>query len=122
MGVALTVAVGVAVTVALGATVDVAVAVAVGVKVGVTVAVAVGVAVNVAVAVGVGLPGVDVGVAQGVPCSWQKLIFTVSTRHPSLEPLLSLAIRQRSLPPGGPSIIGRFTTVVMKPSELPLHA
>jgi hypothetical protein len=44
----------------------------------------------------------------------------VSTRQPSLEPLVSLAIRQRSLPPVG--IKGRFTTVVMKPSELPLQA
>jgi Na+-transporting NADH:ubiquinone oxidoreductase subunit NqrE len=65
------------------------------VNVGVTVAVAVGVAV--AVALGI---GVNVGDAQGVPCPWQKLIFTASTRQPSLEPLVSLAIRQRSLPPG----------------------
>ena len=29
-------------------------------------------------------------------------------------------MRQRSVPPGG--IDGKFTTVVMKPCELPLHA
>lgn len=44
----------------------------------------------------------------------------VSTRQPSPDPLLSLAIRQRSLPPAGMN--GRLTTVVMKPSESPLHA
>jgi hypothetical protein len=43
---------------------------------------------------------VNVGDAQGVPCPWQKLIFTLSTRHPSLPLCVSLAIRQRSLPPG----------------------
>jgi hypothetical protein len=121
VGVGLTVAVGVTVVVALGVAVDVAVAV--GVNMGVTVAVAVGVVVNVAVAVGVGLAGVgvDVGDAHGVPCPWQKLIFTVSTRHPSLKPLVSLPIRQRRLIPGGP-YGGKSSTVVMKPSELPLHA
>jgi hypothetical protein len=44
----------------------------------------------------------------------------VSTRQPSLEPLLSLAIRQRSLALMGMN--GRSTTVVMKPPELPLQA
>ncbi len=44
----------------------------------------------------------------------------VSRRQPSLEPLVSLAILQRSLKPV--EIIGRFTTVVMKPPELPLQA
>ena len=47
-------------------------------------------------------------------------ILMVSTRQPSLEPLVSLAILQRSLKPV--EIIGRFTTVVMKPPELPLQA
>ena len=122
VGVGLTVAVGVAVTVALGVTVEVAVAaaVAVGVNVGVTVAVAVGVAVNVAVAVGVGLCStVGVGVAVGVPKKWQAYTVTSSTRQPSLEPVVSLAMRQRNLEFAEG---GTFTTVVMKPSESPLHA
>jgi hypothetical protein len=73
---------------------------------------AVGVGVCVAVAVGVG--------EQRPPGSWHQLISTVSTRQPAREPLISLAILHRSLP----SITsdGRFTVVVMKPPELPLHA
>lgn len=76
-----------------------------------------GVAVTVDVAVGVGVIG-GVGVPHGTGS--HQAINTVSTRQPSLEPLLSLAIRQRSLPPGGMN--GRFTTVVTKPFELPLQA
>ncbi|TMJ80107.1 MAG: hypothetical protein E6G79_19440 [Alphaproteobacteria bacterium] len=118
VGVGLAVAVGVAVGVALGVLVDAAVAV--GVNVGVTVAVAVGVAVNVAVAVGVGLCStVGVGVAVGVPKKWQAYTVTSSTRQPSLEPVVSLAMRQRNLEFAEG---GTFTTVVMKPSECPLHA
>jgi hypothetical protein len=45
----------------------------------------------------------------------------VSTRQPSLELLVSLAIRQRSLLSMA-GIKGTVTTVVMKPSELPLQA
>jgi len=41
-------------------------------------------------------------------------------RQPSLEPPLSLATRQRSL--SCVKMIGRLIAVVMKPSELPLHA
>ena len=86
--------------------------------VGLATAVAVGVAedealgVAVAVAVGVG--------EQRPPGNWHQLILTVSTRQPAREPLMSLAILHRSLP----SITsgGRFTVVVMKPSEVPLHA
>ena len=96
---------------------DLGVGVGLGVTLGVVVAVGVGVAVGVVVAVAVAV-GVGVGVSHGTGS--HQAIRTVSTRQPSLEPLLSLAIRQRSLPPAGMS--GRFTTVVMKPSELPLQA
>jgi hypothetical protein len=63
---------------------------------------------------------VGVGVGVGVPLKWHQTALVVSTRQPSLEPLLSLAIRQRrtALPSSG----GRLTIVVMKPPELPLHA
>jgi hypothetical protein len=98
-----------------GVTLGMAVAVGVGVGVGVSVAVGVAVAVTVGVIVGVGG-----GVGVGVPLKWHQTIFAVSTRQPSLEPLLSLAILQRSTAPGSSG--GRFTTVVMKPLELPLHA
>lgn len=106
----------VAVDVALGVVVEVAVAVgvgvggivAVGVDDGVTVPVGVGVGVNVAVAVGV----------HGGP--WHQLMSIVSTRQPSLEALLSLAILQRNLP--SMTIGGNATVVVIKPPELPLHA
>ena len=67
---------------------------AVGVGLGVMVGVAV--AVTVAVAVGVGVVGgVTVGVGHG--SFTQPKISTVSTRQPSLDPVVSLAIRQRSL-------------------------
>src|SRR5262245_22638920 len=59
-----------------------------------------------------------VGVEQGTGS--HQAMLTVSTRQPSFEPLRSLAIRQRNLPPVGTK--GRFTTVVMKPPELPLQA
>jgi hypothetical protein len=49
---------------------------------------------------------------------WHSVTTALSTRQPSLEPLVSLAIRHRSIV----GAIGRFTVVVMKPSELPLHA
>jgi hypothetical protein len=101
-----------------------AVGVGLGVMVGVAVAVSVGVAVGVdeAVAVGVGvIGGVALGVGEGHGFGTHPAILTVSTRQPSLEPLLSLAIRQRSLLLPA-KMKGRFTTVVIKPSELPLHA
>ena len=83
-----------------------------GVTLGLAVGVGLGVIVGVAVAVGVG---------EGHGFGTHPAILTVSTRQPSLEPLVSLAIRQRSLllPE---KMAGRFTTVVIKPSELPLHA
>lgn len=112
VGVGLAVAVGVLVGVVLGVIVGVTVAVAVGVALGVTLAVAVGDGDTVGVAV-----GVAVGVHGG---PWHQLTSTVSTRHPSLEPPISLAIRQRNLP--SITSAGRYTTVVMKPPELPLHA
>ena len=107
---------GLAVGVGLGVMVGVAVAVAVGVALGVAVGV------DEAVAVGVGvIGGVALGVGEGHGFGTHPAILTVSTRQPSLAPLLSLAIRQRSrlLPE---KMKGRFTTVVIKPSELPLHA
>jgi hypothetical protein len=111
---------------ALGVGLTVAVAVAVGVMVAVAVTVGVGLGgtVTVAVAVGVGDGGivaVAVAVAVGVQSGpWPQLISIVSTRQPSLEPLLSLAILQRNLP--SITIKGKATVVVMKPPELPLHA
>src|SRR6266542_6607417 len=64
--------------------------------------------------------GVGVGVGVGVPEKWHQTMLLVSTRQPSLEPALSLAIRQRST--AFRSSGGRFTTVVIKPLEFPLHA
>ena len=64
--------------------------------------------------------GVGGGVGVGVPEKWHQTMLVVSTRQPSLEPVLSLAIRQRST--AFESSGGRFTTVVIKPSEFPLHA
>ena len=104
--------------VTLGLAVGVGLGVIVGVAVAVAVAVAVGVAVGVDEAVGV---GVAVGVGEGPGFGTHPAILTVSTRQPSLEPLVSLAIRQRSLLSPA-KMKGRFTTVVIKPSELPLHA
>jgi len=101
----------------------VGVALGVGLVVGVGVGVIVGVTVAVGVTVGVtvGVPdGVGVGEGVGVPEKWHQTTLAVSTRQPSPEPLLSLAIRQRNTP--FKSSPGRLTTVVMKPSELPLHA
>src|SRR3954451_9491786 len=85
----------------------------VGVGVGLAVAVTVGVGVAVAVAV-----AVAVGV--GGPLKWHSVSVILSMRQPSPEPVLSLAILQRSLP--SITSVGRFTIVVMKPPELPLHA
>ena len=103
----------------------VALGVAVAVGVGLGVSVAVGVAVGVTVGVTVGLTvGVTEGVGVGVHddrSAWHPITLTVSTRQPSLEPLLSLAIRQRSLTSKSPTP-GSSTTLVMKPSELPLQA
>jgi hypothetical protein len=64
---------------------------------------------------------VALGVGEGHGFGTHPAILTVSTRQPSLEPLVSLAIRQRSLLLPA-KMKGRFTTVVIKPSELPLHA
>ena len=87
LGVTAGLAVGVGRAVAVGVTVTVAVGVALGLIVGVAVGVTVGVGVKVAV-----------GDAQGVPCPWHQVMLTVSTRQPSLDSPVSLAIRQRSLP------------------------
>ena len=65
----------------------------VGVIVGVAVMVPVGEGVAVAVGVGVAV-AVAVGVGQGL--FTQPKISTVSTRQPSFDPVVSLAIRQRS--------------------------
>lgn len=93
---------------------------AVAVALGVVVGVAVDEAEAVAVGVGV-IGGVALGVGVGHGFGTHPAILTVSTRQPSLEPLLSLAIRQRSLVLPEKKR-GRFTTVVTKPPELPLHA
>ena len=80
-----------------------------------------GAGVGVGVGVGVGLGGiVGVGEHGGTPWPWHQLISMESTRQPSPEPVLSLAIRHRRVP----CIItaGRRTVVVMKPPELPLQA
>jgi hypothetical protein len=72
---------------------------------------------------GVGLAvgeGVAVGVGLGSPLKWHSVTVMLSMRQPSPEPLLSLAILQRSLP--STTSVGRFTVVVIKPPELPLHA
>ena len=79
-----------------------------GVTLGVDVAVGVGegviAGVGVTVGVTVGVPeGVGVGVIGGVGVGehggpWHQVMLKVSTRQPSLEPLVSLAIRQRRLP------------------------
>jgi hypothetical protein len=72
------------------------------------------------VGVGVGVIGaVGVGVHGGKASHQVRL--TLSIRQPSPEPLLSLAMRQRSVRLKLTSA-GRLTTVVMKPLELPLHA
>jgi hypothetical protein len=99
-------------------------AVGVGLTVGVGVAVTVAVAVDVALGVAVGVDeaaavAVAVGVGHGIGA--QPIISTVSTRQPSLDPVVSLAIRHRSLLFAGRKS-GRLTTVVTKPSELPLQA
>jgi hypothetical protein len=103
--------------------VAVAVGVGGGVPVGVTVGVTVGVGVMGGVGVGV-IGGVGVepqgGVSPVLGIGLHQVILTVSTRQPSLEPLSSLAILQRSTKL--PKLCGRSTTVVMKPPELPLHA
>ena len=117
-GVACGRAVGVGRAVAVGVAVDVAVGVGGGVRV--AVAVGVGGIVAVGVAVGVGdRVGVGVGVTVGVPKVRHSVTTTLSTRQPSLEPLVSLAMRHRSTC-SKPN--GRFTVAVTKPSELPLHA
>jgi sugar/nucleoside kinase (ribokinase family) len=92
---------------------------AVPVGAGVVVEVGGGVSVAVAVGVAVGVGG-TVGVGDGVPEKWHQTILAVSTRQPSLEPVLSLAIRQRST--AFASSGDRSTTVVIKPSEFPLQA
>ena len=116
LGVTLGLAVGVGLGVIVGVAVVGAVGVALGVAVGVDEAVAVGV--GVAVSVGVGV-AVGVGVGHGI--GRQPIISTVSTRQPSVDPVVSLAIRHRSLL-SVERKIGRLTTVVTKPSELPLQA
>ena len=79
-----------------------------------------GLVVGVGVAVGVDeTVAVAVGVGEGHGFSTQPKISTVSTRQPSFDPVVSLAIRQRSFMG---KTNGRLTTVVTKPSELPLQA
>ena len=73
---------------------------------------------GVSVGLGVGRDGVAVGVLQDIGS--HPLILTVSTRQPSFEPLLSLAMRQRNSIRN--AIDDILTTVVMKPGELPLQA
>jgi hypothetical protein len=73
---------------------------------------------GVGVDLGVGPGGVAVGVLQDIGS--HPLMLTVSTRQPSLEPLLSLAMRQRNSIRN--AIDDILTTVVMKPAELPLQA
>jgi hypothetical protein len=73
---------------------------------------------GVSVDLGVGRDGVAVGVLQDIGS--HPLILTVSTRQPSFEPLLSLAMRQRNSIRN--AIDDILTTVVMKPAELPLQA
>ena len=140
-GVPVGVGVGVEVTVAVGVGVNVAVAVGVGVKVAVAVAVGatVGVGVNVAVAVGVGVKvavgvevavavavGVDVAVEVGVgetagqAPGWETT--TVSILQPCAVADVSLPMRQRNTMFCPAADGGRFTVVVIKPAELPLHA
>jgi len=60
------------------------------------------------------------GVGEQSGTGAHKVIAIVSTRQPSPEPLLSLAIRQRNLPFGGRN--GRLTSVQINPPESPLHA
>ena len=120
VGRVLGVTLGLAVGVGLGVIVGVAVVVAVGVALGVTVGVDEAVAVGVGVAVAGGV-GVSVGVGVGHGIGAQPVISIVSRRQPSLDPVVSLAIRQRSLLSRGRKS-GRLTTVVTKPSELPLQA
>src|SRR5262249_50445333 len=88
-----------------------------------------GTGVNLGVACGLGgmeASGRGAGVGRGCCGGVQpgtgthKVTAVVSTRQPSPEPLLSLAIRQRNLPPWGRN--GRLTSVQIKPPELPLHA
>src|SRR6478736_8396871 len=93
-------------------------AVAVAVAVGVNVAVAVGVNVAVAVAVNVAV-AVGVGLAGQVP-GWETT--TLSILQPSTPVLVSLPMRQRSTIFCPAAAAGRFTVVVMKPAEFPLHA
>ena len=112
MGVGLTVTVGLAVGVMLAVAVAVGETVTVDVTVGVTVGVTLGVNVGVGEAVAEG-----VGVGHGA--FTQPAISIVSTRQPSSDPVMSLAIRQRSF---RGKTNGRLTMVVTKPSELPLHA
>ena len=82
-----------------------------GVAVGATVTVAVGVAVAVAV-----------GVAEGVGAPPLQKSWTLSTLQPVFERLMSLAIRQRKTVVCPLAEAGRFTVVVMKPPDVPLHA
>jgi hypothetical protein len=73
--------------------------------------------VNVAVAVGVGL---GVGVTAGQAPGWETT--TLSILQPSTPVLVSLPMRQRSTTFCPAAAAGRFTVVVIKPAEFPLHA
>ena len=66
--------------------------------------------------------GVADGVGVGVGVGRQSRMEMPSIRQPSLPMAESLAMRQRSLMFCAAAAAGRFTTVVIKPPELPLHA
>jgi hypothetical protein len=105
----------------LGVTLGVAVGVGVTVAVGVAVGVTLGLTVAVGVTVGVGVGGWHGPVAlPSRGTGTHAVMLTVSTRQPSPEPLVSLAIRQRSRA-WAPNK-GMLTTVVTNPPELPLQA
>ena len=77
-------------------------------------------AVGVGVAVTEGV-GVAVGVGVGV-APVQLLVLIESMRQPWRPKLTSLPIRQRSTTLWPTEAAGRFTVVVMKPAETPVHA
>src|SRR5205807_1023260 len=60
----------------------------------------------------------------GAACEQQMaaVIVTVSTYHPPAETLVSEPQRQRNWTDCPAAAAGRFTTVVIKPPELALHA
>lgn len=71
---------------------------------------------------GGGGTGVGVGVGVGVAAPPLQKTLTLSIRQPSLDVLSSLAMRQRKITVCPLADAGRFTIVLIKPPELPLHA